>query len=80
MNNEDDISDARRRHTAAIPDLGAGDPNCSHGVEFDADAARGLSAEEVRRRWPRGWGPCPLGCGFHGIAYASFEHYIAGDW
>ena len=35
---------------------------------------------EVRRRWPRLHGPCPLKCGFSGIAYASPEHYALGDW
>jgi len=34
----------------------------------------------VRRRWPRLDGTCPLGCGFCGIAYASMDHYRAGDW
>lgn len=53
---------------------------CDHGVQFDAEAARGLDANEVRKRWPRGFGNCPKGCGFNGIAYASFEHYTAGDW
>ena len=53
---------------------------CTHGVTFDRDAARGLDAREVRRRWPRLFGPCPLGCGFDGIGYASYEHYIMGDW
>lgn len=53
---------------------------CDHGVTFDYAAAQNLSAHEVKRRWPRGFGPCPKGCGFHGIAYASYEHYICGDW
>ena len=35
---------------------------------------------EVRKRWPRLDGRCPLGCGYSGIYYASYEHYIAGDW
>jgi len=38
------------------------------------------NAAEVRRRWPRHSGNCPKGCGFHGIAYASYDHYIMGDW
>ena len=38
------------------------------------------NAAEVRRRWPRLQGNCPKGCGFHGIAYASYEHYLTGDW
>ncbi len=37
-------------------------------------------ASEVRKRWPRLMGNCPKGCGYHGIYYASYEHYIAGDW
>jgi hypothetical protein len=37
-------------------------------------------AREVRKRWPRLDGTCPKGCGYHGIAYASFEHYTYGDW
>lgn len=39
---------------------------------------------EIQRRWPRGRftaeKPCPFGCGFVGIAYASYEHYLCGDW
>ncbi len=35
---------------------------------------------EVRARWPRLHGPCPKGCGFDGIAYASRDHYTMGDW
>jgi len=38
------------------------------------------ASEEVRRRWPRMHGVCPKGCGYVGIAYASYEHYIMGDW
>lgn len=57
-----------------------GPETCDHGVKFDAEAARELSAAQVRQRWPRLYGACPLGCGYHGIAYASWEHYGAGDW
>lgn len=53
---------------------------CTHGVTFDGEAAKGLSPDEIRKRWPRGWGLCKLGCGFSGIAYASFLHYVSGDW
>jgi hypothetical protein len=53
---------------------------CDHGVAFDSDAAKGLSSADVQKRWPRGWGLCPKGCGFNGIAYASYEHMIMGDW
>lgn len=54
--------------------------NCNHGVTFDGEAARTLSVKEIRQRWPRLFGVCPLGCGFNGIAYASAEHFINGDW
>lgn len=57
--------------------------DCDHGVVFDHEKYKkhpNMSPAEVQKRWPRGWGLCPKGCGFNGIAYASFEHYIAGDW
>lgn len=42
------------------------------------------AVDVIRKRWPRGWftaeKPCPKGCGFVGIAYASMEHYTMGDW
>lgn len=53
---------------------------CDHGVCFDESAAKGLDAHEVRRRWPRLFGDCPLGCGYRGIYYASMAHYVYGDW
>jgi len=53
---------------------------CDHGVVFDPEAAKGKSAGEVRRQWPRLFGVCPKGCGFTGIAYASTLHYVSGDW
>ena len=53
---------------------------CSHGVLFDPEAARTMNEDEVRRKFPRLDGRCPIGCGYSGIAYASVEHYIAGDW
>jgi hypothetical protein len=51
----------------------------------DVDFIMGNPASsEIRKRWPRGWftneKPCPLGCGFIGIAYASYKHYLMGDW
>lgn len=33
----------------------------------------------VRSMWPRFEGVCES-CGYRGISYASFEHYVAGDW
>jgi hypothetical protein len=39
---------------------------------------------EIRKRWPRGFftkeKPCPKGCGYVGIYYASSAHYAYGDW
>jgi len=60
------------------------DPNaCQHpGMvlpEFDSELARTMSAIEVRRRFPRGNWHCQK-CESSVITYASFEHYIAGDW
>lgn len=59
--------------------LGLSDPpdppepaGCKHPKTvpaFDEKAAKGLSAEEVRRRWPRFHGECP-DCGASVIGYA----------
>jgi hypothetical protein len=54
-------------------------PDLMARVEFDAQAAKGLSAHEVRARWPRVSDHCPQ-CGDRVICYASSEHYYAGDW
>lgn len=53
---------------------------CSHGLQFDLEAAKDLSVAEIRKRWPRLFGVCPLGCGFDGIGYVSSAHYVYGDW
>lgn len=58
------------------------DQPCSHAAatpKFDVKAAEGLSTEEIRKRWPRFFGPCPS-CGASVIAYHSREHYVYGDW
>lgn len=47
--------------------------------QFDVDAARGLPAKEVRKRWPRFHGECEA-CGYKGIKYASPEHFVLGDY
>lgn len=47
--------------------------------EFDLEVAKTLSADEVRKKYPRIWATCP-DCGCPVIKYASFTHYIAGDW
>jgi hypothetical protein len=57
-------------------------PTCDHAAvmpAFDEEAAKGLDAYEVRKRWPRFFGKCPS-CDFKGILYASRMHYIMGDW
>ena len=46
---------------------------------FDEKASASMSSSEVRRRWPRSADKCP-GCGSTVVQYASFMHYIAGDW
>lgn len=51
-----------------------------HGATFDQTAAKELSTYEIRKRWPRLFGPCPKGCGYTGIAYASTAHFVYGDW
>lgn len=38
------------------------------------------NTENVRKRFPRLCGLCPKGCGYNGIAYASMDHYLYGDW
>ena len=74
---------------------------CDHGVVFDEEEAKRISATTpprtgvgadvdfilgdpaapaIRKRFPRLNGPCPKGCGFVGIAYASTAHYAWGDW
>ena len=50
-----------------------------HTPVFDAEAAKGLSDTEIRRLWPRFFGACSL-CGESTIIYASWAHYIQGDW
>lgn len=53
---------------------------CDHGIVFDAEQAKNMDSYEVREAFPRLSGVCPKGCGYVGIAYASYLHYISGDW
>jgi hypothetical protein len=57
--------------------------SCEHEnlppVPFDEEAAKGLSAWEVRRRWPRKMQICP-DCKQDVLCYASSLHYYSGDW
>lgn len=46
---------------------------------YEPVAANLMTAFQVRQHFPRFAGECP-DCGFDGVIYASFEHYIAGDW
>ena len=46
---------------------------------FDEEASKGMHEDEVRIRWPRGHWSCP-DCDHHGTVYASFLHYLRGDW
>ena len=47
-------------------------------VKFDTEQARHMTTEEVRAHFPRFFGNCM--CGYSGIKYASYEHYLCGDW
>ena len=61
--------------------VGAG--RCDHPnierPEFDPERAKGLSAYEVRKLFPRKMVRCP-DCGDTILMYASWQHYVAGDW
>jgi len=39
-----------------------------------------FASPSIKKMFPRLCGLCPKGCGFNGIAYASMDHYIMGDW
>lgn len=60
----------------------ANESACDHGITYPqyGDAVKGLTATEVRQQFPRLSGLCPKGCGYNGIYYASFAHYLHGDW
>ena len=79
-----DIEEYSRRTLKAEQERDALDDSCRHPScipEFDEEAAKGLEADDVRKRWPRPrfWGVCP-DCGVETIAYANSMHYICGDW
>lgn len=56
---------------------------CHHNIFFNEKEAEGMSAKEVRKKWPRGFftraSPCSM-CGYVGIYYDSFAHFVSGDW
>lgn len=62
-----------------LPVLSSNQLICTHGVTFDEDAARNLDWRVIQRLWPRFMGTCKH-CGYSGIYYASYAHYILGDW
>lgn len=47
--------------------------------EFDEKAAREMTVWQIRQKYPRFSGKCP-DCGYEGIIYASYAHYIYGDY
>lgn len=56
--------------------------SCRHPTlmpAFDEVAARQMTPLQVRQAFPRNYGKCPV-CGWEGVLYASYAHYIAGDW
>ncbi|MDB4278016.1 hypothetical protein N9917_00140 [Deltaproteobacteria bacterium] len=69
---------AGERRSAVMDDPDA----CKHlsvMPEFDEEDAKGMSALEIKKKYPRFMGSCPE-CGGNVILYASFMHYINGDW
>lgn len=46
---------------------------------FDEEKAKTMTASQVRQTYPRAYGKCKE-CGWEGIMYASYAHYIYGDW
>lgn len=55
---------------------------CTHAKctpSFDEEKAKNMSAEEVRKTYPRFYGTCP-DCDKVVICYASWDHYIQGSW
>jgi hypothetical protein len=68
---------------ALVERLAYGKEECLHrGLlipSFDLEAAKGLSSDEVRQRWPRSENCCP-DCGSTVVGYADLAHFTAGDW
>lgn len=47
--------------------------------KFDWEVAQTMTPYEVRKQFPRFSGVCP-DCDEKVIVYASYEHYLSGDW
>jgi hypothetical protein len=76
-----DLMDVTDRLEAARREAQA---ECEHtkcAVSFDEEAAKLLkeNTDEIRKLWPRFEGKCP-DCGSLLIKYASYAHYVYGDW
>lgn len=50
-----------------------------HVLPFDEEKAHKMSSFQVRKVYPRFNGKC-ASCGYDGISYSSFAHYVYGDW
>jgi len=50
-----------------------------HMPYFNEEDAKKLSTEEIREKYPRYRGMC-IDCKAQVILYASFAHYLYGDW
>ena len=50
-----------------------------HIPAFDEERAYGMHPVGVQNMWPRFSGACSL-CGQNTIIYASWAHYLYGDW
>jgi len=80
INDDKEVTDTLIKIQAETLAPQNGNPNCNHGVVYNSELAKNMTSHEIKKQYPRGYGLCPKGCGFSGIAYASYEHYIAGDW
>jgi hypothetical protein len=77
---------AREDHAALRKEMGLEEElqdACKHEKctpEYDHEEAIKINdAWEIKKRFPRFSGQCP-DCGACVIMYASFDHYIMGDW
>lgn len=64
-----------------VDELPLCEPECDFDepVTFDEEAAKGLSPSEIREKWPRKFSKCKK-CQHTSIRYASYAHYVYGDW
>jgi hypothetical protein len=78
-----EIIDELRENLSRIRQMHPPDTTgCDHNLVlplFDPELAKGMGASEVRKHFPRFSGKCPV-CGEQVTVYASWQHYIAGDW